>query len=341
MRCHSGRVVDPLAEAVDSVAAESGFSGVLRVDRPGEEPLVRAFGLADRAHAVAMTPDTRIAVASGGKTFTGLTVLRLVEEGLLGLDTTARSLLGDDLPLIDDRVTVEHLLCHRSGIGDYFDEDLFGPTDHVLTVPVHTLDSAASYLPILDGFPQAFAPGTDFRYNNGAFCVLAILAERAAREPFHDLVLRLVIEPAGLHRTAYLRSDELPADAARGYVFADGLRTNVLHLPVVGGGDGGIFTTVDDVHRLWAALEAGEVIAPDTLAEAWRSRSELPDDEGYGLGFWTWGRAIEMKGGDVGAGLYSLHVPGGLTWTIMSNVTGGLSPLAGRVNDVLLEGRTP
>ena len=341
VRCHSEVVADPLAEIVDSVAAESGFSGVLRVDRPGEEPLVRAFGFADRAHEVPMTRATRVAVASGAKTFTALTVLRLVEDGLLSLRTRARDLLGDDLPLVDDAVTVEQLLCHRSGIGDYFDEDLYGPTDHVLTVPVHRLDSAESYLPILDGFPQAFPPGTDFRYNNGAFCVLAILAERAADEPFHALVERLVIQPAGLHRTAYLRSDELPGDAAVGYVGPTGLRTNVLHLPVVGGGDGGIFTTVDDVHRLWAALEAGEVIASDTLADAWRSRSELPDDEGYGLGFWTWGSALELKGGDVGAGLYSSHVPGGITWTIMSNVTGGLSPLALRVQDALLGGAAP
>jgi CubicO group peptidase (beta-lactamase class C family) len=335
-------VDDLFAETVGSVAAASGFSGVLRVDRrAGESVFTRAFGLADRAHGTAMTPDTRIAVASGGKTFTALTVLRLVEDGVLTLDTPARDLLADDLPLIDDRVTVEQLLCHRSGIGDYFDEDLFGPTDHVLPVPVHQLDRAESYLPILDGFPQAFPPGTDFRYNNGAFCVLAILAERAGGRPFHDLVRSLVIESAGLHRTAYLRSDELPADAAIGYVTREGLRTNVLHLPVIGGGDGGIFTTVDDVHRLWAALEAGEVIGRDLLADAWRTRSSLPDDEGYGLGFWTWGSALELKGGDVGAALYGLHVPGGLTWTIMSNVTGGLSPLAGRVNELLLGDRTP
>jgi CubicO group peptidase (beta-lactamase class C family) len=334
-------VADLLADTVDSVAAESGFSGVLRVDRSGEPAFTRAFGLADRAHGIAMTPDTRIAVASGGKTFTGLSVLRLVEDGVLALDTPARRLLGDDLPLIDDRVTVEQLLCHRSGIGDYFDEDLFGPTDHVLPVPVHELDTAESYLAVLDGFPQTNEPGAVFTYNNGAFCVLAILAERAAGEPFHDLVQRTVIEPAGLHRTAYLRSDELPGDAAVGYVAHEGLRTNVLHLPVVGGGDGGIFTTVGDVHRLWAALEEGAVIGRDVLADAWRTRSSLPDDEGYGLGFWTWGSAVELKGGDVGAALYSLHVPGGLTWTIMSNVTSGLGPLAGRVNDLLLVGRTP
>ena len=59
--------------------------------------------------------------------------MSLIEEGRLSLTTTARSVLGGDLPLIDDGVTVEHLLAHRSGIGDYFDEDLERPIpDHVL-----------------------------------------------------------------------------------------------------------------------------------------------------------------------------------------------------------------
>ena len=82
----------------------------------------RRLGLADRAHGVPFTADTRVAVASGAKGFTALTVMRLVEDGVLSLDTRARDLLGDDLPLIDDAVTVEHLLAHRSGIGDYLDE---------------------------------------------------------------------------------------------------------------------------------------------------------------------------------------------------------------------------
>ena len=50
-------------------------------------------------------------------------MVSLIEDGLLELSTTARSVLGGDLPLIDDDVTVEQLLAHRSGIGDYLDED--------------------------------------------------------------------------------------------------------------------------------------------------------------------------------------------------------------------------
>ena len=244
-----------LAAAVDAVARETSFSGVVRVAADGWV-VEAAYGLADRAHEVPMTVDTRIGVASGAKTFTALTVMALADAGVLALDTRARQLLGADLPLVDDAVTVEQLLCHRSGIGDYLDEDVIEDfTTFVLPVPVITLDSAESYLTILDGYPQKFPPGTDFSYCNGGFCILALLAERAAQEPFHELVRRLVIEPAGLARTAYLRSDALPGDAAFGYLQAadheDALRTNLLNLPVVGGGDGGISPRPVTSWRCW------------------------------------------------------------------------------------------
>lgn len=107
-----------LEDAVDSTANDTSFSGVVRVDRPDEEDLIRAYGIADRAHGIATTPETQFGIASGSKAFTALAVMSLVEEGVLALSTTARSLLGTDLPQVADDVTVEHLLAHRSGIGD-------------------------------------------------------------------------------------------------------------------------------------------------------------------------------------------------------------------------------
>lgn len=329
-------MTERLVDELDAVATATGFSGVVRVDRAGEPVAERAYGLADRAHGIATTSSTRFAVASGAKTFTALTVLRLVEDGLLALDTRARDLLGDDLPLIDDAVTVEHLLSHRSGIGDYFDEDAIeDPFAYVLPVPVHTLDTAESYLPILDGYPQVFAPGSGYAYNNGAFCVLAILAGRAAGAPFHELVRRHVIERAGLTATAYPRSDELPGDAAVGYLEATGLRTNVLHLPVVGGGDGGIFTSAGDLRQLWQALDDERVVTATTRDDAWRSRTDLSHEQGYGLGFFRQGPAVEMHGADVGVSFRSAHAPGRFTWSVLSNTSGGAWPVIRRLGELL------
>jgi CubicO group peptidase (beta-lactamase class C family) len=109
--------------------------------------LAAAYGTAHRGWAIPNTLDTRCGIASGTKGPTALTVMSLVEEGRLGLDTTARSVLGADLPLVDDRVTVEHLLAHRSGSGDHLDEEAgWDVTGYVVPVPVHRLDTTEDYL---------------------------------------------------------------------------------------------------------------------------------------------------------------------------------------------------
>jgi CubicO group peptidase (beta-lactamase class C family) len=279
-----------------------------------------------------MTADTRLAIASGCKAFTALAVLSLVEEGVLALDTPARSLLGSDLPLIGDDVTVEHLLSHRSGIGDYLDEDLdFDRDAYMMPVSVHLLADTESYVPLLDGHPAKFAAGTRFSYCNQGFVVLALLAERASRTPFHDLVRDRVTEPAGMRSTAYLRSDALPADAALGYVEMDGeMRSNVFHLPVRGGGDGGAFTTVDDVHRFWSALLEGRIVTPATVAELLRPRSEPADDgRSYGLGLWLHPAEgiVQLIGQDAGVSFTSVHdARRGATWTVIANTADAAWP---------------
>ena len=78
--------------------------------------------------------------------------------------------------------------------------------------------------------------------------------------PFADVVRTRVCEPAGMRDTVFLRSDEPGERTALGYLDGDGLRTNVLHLPVVGSGDGGIYSTAADIHALWSALYAGRIV---------------------------------------------------------------------------------
>lgn len=317
--------------ALDSLAATDRFSGVVRIDRRDDVLLAKAYGPAHRGHEIPNEVDTQFAIASGLKGLTALAVVSLVADGTLELSTPARSLLGDDLPLIADDVTVEHLLAHRSGIGDYLDEDAGGKiTDYAMPVPVHRLATPEDFVAILDGYPPKFAVGTDFSYCNGGYVVLALLAERASGVPYHELVIARVCEPAGVLDTAFLRSDELPGRAAVGYLHADGLRTNALHLPVRGVGDGGIYTTVADVRALWRAFLDGLIVSPEWVAEMTRPRSEGAEDWQYGLGFWlrASSETVILEGYDAGVSFRSLHDPvADLTCTVISNWSDGAWPV--------------
>jgi CubicO group peptidase (beta-lactamase class C family) len=311
---------------IDELAAATGFSGVVRIDRGGQVELAAAYGFADRAHEVPNTLETQFAVASATKGLTALVVINLVMDGVLELSTPARSLLGDDLPLIDDAVTVEHLLAHRSGIGDYVDEDEdIDPLAYLMPVPVHELATTEDYLRVLDGHPAKFAPGERFSYCNSGYVVLALIAERATGVPFHELVQQRVSEPAGMRDTAFLRSDELPGRAAIGYLDGDGPRTNVFHLPVRGSGDGGVYTTLADINALWSAFFDGRIVPSDWVAEMVRPRSATSDGRRrYGLGFWLAGEgdAVSLVGADAGVSFRSVHDPArDLTHTMISNTT--------------------
>ena len=313
--------------AVHAAAVETDFSGVVTITRDTDVLAAAAYGLADQACEIPNSVTTRFGVASGAKGFTALTIMRLVELGNLTLATTARSVLVDDLPRIDDAVTIEHLLTHTSGIGDYIVDGEFD--DWPFTVPPSALDSTDAYLAVLDGHAQRAAPGTTFEYCDGAFVVLAVIAERVGGGAFPELVRELVVEPAGLTGTGYLRMDELPSDTALGYL--DDGRTNVDHLPVVGSGDGGIFTTAADIAALWRAVDAGEIVSAATFAEMTRPHQDAAAHSSrYGLGFWLdeTRDIVILEGCDAGVSFRSRHEPAtGITGTVLSNTTDGAWPV--------------
>ena len=332
--------MNDLEGSVDRIAAETAFSGVVRVDRGGGIEFVKAYGLAHRGWQIPNEVDTRFGIASGTKGLTALTVMSLIEEGRLTLETSARSVLGDDLPLIDDAVTVEHLLAHRSGIGDYYDEEIVhDPLDYVSPVPVHELGSTEDYLRALEGFETKFPPDERFSYSNGGFVVLALIAERSSGTPFHELVVQRVCEPARMVDTGFLRSDELPGRTALGYLAEDGPRTNVFHLPVRGIGDGGISTTAADVSALWTAVFAGRIVSTDRVAEMVQPRSQIPSPTQparYGLGIWLHPTRdlVELHGSDAGVSFQTVHDPRErFTYTVLSNTSDGAWPIVLHLDD--------
>ena len=191
---------------------------------------------------------------------------------------------------------------------------------------------------MLGGYPTKFAADERFSYCNGGFVVLALIAERASGVPFHELVAQRVCEPAGMSETAFLRSDELPGGTALGYLAADGLRTNVLHLPVRGSGDGGIYTTAADVRAFWEAssradrrarVGRGDDASAKRLARRRspvRTRLLASRDDGHrdarGL---RRGRVVPLAPRSVA----------GVTATVISNWSNGAWPLVPLLEDYL------
>jgi len=163
------------------------FWGALLVVWRGETVFERGFGPADLAGRP-VDAHTLFDVGSVSKQFTAAAVLRLVREGRLALDDT----LGEHFesaPAPQRAITVEQLLCHRSGLRQTaetdekaaaFDESSLSWERHLLTRPL------------------AHEPGKLFAYCNYNYLLLALLVERCSGRSFEAYVRASVLEPAGM-----------------------------------------------------------------------------------------------------------------------------------------------
>ena len=116
--------------------------------------------------------------------------------------------------------------------------------------------------------------------------MLSIAIEAASGRSYFDLVQERVLDPAGMTDTGFVRSDRLPPGAAIGYL-EDG-RSNVLHLPVRGAGDGGVYSTVRDLEALWRALFEGRILPLPVVDRLVEPRNDDPSEAagtGWASGF--------------------------------------------------------
>lgn len=322
--------MDALRTQLEQTATSHDFSGVVGVWRDGRPAVGFARGYADRANARPNSLTTRFAVASATKGLTALTIMKLVERRAISLDTTVHSVLGDQLVQVDPAVTIDHLLTHRSGVGDYIDEETLSDVDdHVLgALSAHILESPSDYIALLNRHQQRSAPGELFAYNNSGFVILSLIIHRLTGS-FHQACADLVLQPAVMSHSGFFRSDDLPAETALGYL-KNG-RRNVFHLPVIGAGDGGVFLTLNDTFRLWNTLLAGRIVTPDRVAHMTTVVSDNGDKPSYGRGFWLDRQAdhVWLEGMDAGVSFQSGVVRSSdVTYAVLSNTSSGVWPLA-------------
>lgn len=320
-------------------ALADDFCGVVRVKRRGDVVVEFACGHSDRANERHNYLDTSFAIASGTKALTALTVMSLIESGAFTLDTTLRSLVPGDLPQVDEAVTIDHLLTHRSGVGDYLDEAAGGDVDdHILgQLSAHTLETARDYLPLLNAHEQQSAPGEHFAYNNSAYVMLSLVIETTTGS-FQQAVRDHVFKRAAMHHAGFFRTDDLPANTALGYL-TNG-RSNVFHLPVIGMGDGGAFATLDDTTAFWDAFLTGGIVSLESVAAMTAEVSVYDDSRSYGRGFYLdpGGDHVWFEGMDAGVSFQSgVFREADVRYSVLSNTSSGAWPLVKTIRDAMAE----
>ncbi|MCL2619817.1 MAG: beta-lactamase family protein [Defluviitaleaceae bacterium] len=269
-----------------------GFWGVFSVANADGIIYERALGYRDRTKEIENQMNTAFGVASGTKLFTGLSVCKLIDEGKLSLDDKIWDVLGKDLGQVDKTVTIRHLLTHTSGIGDYVDEDWddFDAEMEKLRekFPVHLWTNLDYYLPMTTPLPPKFAPGERYGYSNSGFILLGLAVEAIGGISYQDYVQKHIIETLGMTHTGFYRMDALPENTAISYMVDDEgeFTPNTDIMPIIGGSDGGIFTTVADLDRLWRGIFNHKILSADMTENFLKAHVTIDEEDGesYGLG---------------------------------------------------------
>lgn len=315
-----------LRARVDSLAAADRFSGVVLLEKDGAVLLHEAWGEAEKAFGAANRPDTKFNLGSMNKMFTAVLVAKLVEQGVLSLDEPIGKYLHDEWlrPGIGERVTIEHLLTHTSGLGSYYSPEL-------MELNPGRFREIDDFQEIVRRDSLRFAPGTRWSYSNTGFLLLGAIVERATGRSYYDVVRELVYGPAGMTGTDAYMFDAPTPNLAVGYERAgEGWRANWYGHVARGGPAGGGFSTAPDLAAFARALREHRLLSADMTRRATTPKPELSSPEyGYGFGFWDGGRVVGHTGGAPGiSAVLQIDLERGWTLVVLSNYGQGAIPVA-------------
>ena len=257
----------------------------LAVLRDGAPILKRAYGFADMEGRVAASTATNYRLASMSKQFTSAAVLLLAEQGRLSIDDPIRRWLPT-LPDAADGMIVRHLLTHTSGLIDYED---------VIPQERSTQLRDDDVLRLLEGENRRhFPPGSQYRYSNSGYALLALIVERASGDRYAEFLHKRIFQPldmqstvafeAGVsaiaHRAFGYSAPPRESAAPRGWLRTDQSLTSATL------GDGGIYSSVDDLAKWDAALGGDRLLRPASLRLAFRAWVGTDDPQvQYGFGW--------------------------------------------------------
>ena len=319
-----------MANAVTS----KSFSGVVSIHQLDKVLYEKAFGFADHSNKLENKIDTRFGIASGTKFLTALAVGKLIEAKTLSLSTRLIDCISHQFPNYSPKITIKQLLNHTSGIPDYYDEEKITNVENfALNIPNYDLKALKDYLPAFPNEPMNFTPGTRFSYCNGGFILLGIAIEEITGMSYQDYITQEILKPIGMEQSGFFWLNKLPENTAFGYLNdAAGWRTNIYNLPIVGGSDGGVFTTARDISILWKAFFNYQILSKE-LVKIYSQPSVKADSESeniyYGYGLWIReednNREVYILGGDAGVSFKSaVNLAENLQSTIISNTTNGV-----------------
>ncbi|MGW7243352.1 serine hydrolase domain-containing protein [Streptomyces sp. NPDC054804] len=273
-----------MAAVLNSVVAKGAPGAMARID-DGTKVYRTTRGVADRTTRRAITTGDRFRVGSVTKTFSAVVLLQLVDEGRLALDAPVNRYLPGLLP--DDRITVRHVLSHRSGLYDYTD-DLFASSVSGFEAVRNKVFTYRQLVDLSLRKPRTNAPGAAYSYSNTNFVIAGMLIEKLTGHSVRTEYENRIFKPLELRDTFYVHPDtKIPGQHAKGYLTADQAGAAAVDATdqTVSWAQsaGAIISTAQDLDTFYSALVRGKLTSAARLAEMERF-TPVNSNTSYGLG---------------------------------------------------------
>ena len=301
------------SELISCMKSKGLSTGNILVYEKGEIVFQSSNGLRSIDPIDSLTLNSQFRLASVSKQFTSVAVMKLKQEGKLDYDQKVSSILND---FPHDNITIKHLLQHTSGIADYIKiiNQNYVPQNS-------TKRNILGNNEILDIFYNSnpklkFQPGEKYEYSNTGYLVLASIVEEVSKQHFREFLKENIFDPLNMNNTLlYSYKEGYDSDMPNrvfGYSLnedKDGYELNDYHIVNDVRGDGGIYSTINDLFKWNMALLDYKVVPKKLLDEAWRVGTlNNGEDFGYGYG-WVIGESSKPKsvfhsGGWVGFATY-------------------------------------
>ncbi len=250
------------------------FNGAILVAKDGKILCHDGFGDANFQTGLPFTPETPSNIGSVTKQFTAMAIMILAERKKLSYDDPVSRYIPEFSQSAHlSKVTLRHLLTHTSGIPDYGD----------LAIDDSQLDQKGLIAALLKKEDALAEPGLRYRYSNPGYALLAIVVERISGKRFAELLKQEIFEPVGMSNTfVYDSPTKTSAKTAVAYnQFGDVDDGSPTAIP----GDGGIYSTVDDLFKWDQALYTDKLVPQASLSEAFTPAKVQQGTSTYGFGW--------------------------------------------------------
>jgi CubicO group peptidase (beta-lactamase class C family) len=259
-----------------------GPGATVIVTKDGKSIFTGAYGMADIELGVKMRLDHIFPLASVTKQFTGVAIMILVEQGKLALDDEITKYFPD-YPVLDNKVTIRHLLTHTSGIQDYMRMEGF----------LDVIRDDFTVEGMIDYFkdqPFNFKPGEQFGYSNSAYYLLGAIIEKISGITYGDFLDKNIFEPLSMTNSHYVKDDQIIKNRVSTYTMGEGelgIQNASYFSDTIGYSAGALESTVADLAKWDAALYTDKLISQEGLKQCQTSyvlNDGTKTEYGFGLG---------------------------------------------------------